>query len=150
WYEDLRDLAGSHETLALPWADAHLTALWHADMGDLADTALDERRLVDDLLGGRTDVVWPAAGTVRTDDLGLIEDTGAGTVILSDADLASLPSYTSCANSAITVDGATSAGGAAGTPQLPDDSQPRVLQSLGADSGLAEAAAGQASASRSA
>ena len=150
WYEDLRDLAGSHETLALPWADAHLTALWHADMGDLADTALDERRLVDDLLGGRTDVVWPAAGTVRTDDLGLIEDTGAGTVILSDSQQPSLTSYTSSANSAITVDGATSAGGAAGTPQLPDDSQPRVLQSLVADSGLAEAAAAQASASRSA
>ena len=152
WYDDLIDLAESHDTIALPWADAHITALWHAGMDDLAQNSLDERELITGLLGARNDIVWPAAGTVRTEDLGRIADADAGAVILSDSQQPSLTAYTSSANSAVNVDAPRSEGGAVGTrrsPELPDSSQSRVLQSLVADSGLAEAAAGHTSASGS-
>lgn len=152
WYDELLDVAQSHDTIALPWADAHLTALWHAGMDDLAQSSLDERDLITGLLGARSDIVWPAAGTVRTEDLSRIADADAGAVILSDSQAPSVTSYTSSANSAVSVDGTASAGGAvgtSGTQDLPDRSQPRVLQSLVADSGLAEAAAGHTSASGS-
>jgi hypothetical protein len=152
WYDELLDVAQSHDTIALPWADAHLTALWHAGMDDLAQNSLDERDLITGLLGARSDIVWPAAGTVRTEDLGRIADADAGAVILSDSQAPSVTSYTSSANSAVSVDGTPSAGGAVDTsdaPELSDQTQPRVLQSLVADSGLAEAAAGHTAASGS-
>ncbi|GAA4509921.1 hypothetical protein GCM10023159_11720 [Brevibacterium yomogidense] len=159
WYEDLTKLSGDHDVMALPWADAHLTSLWHADMGDLAESALADREIVGSLLGGRTGVLWPADGTVRTDDLGAMADTGADTVILSDIQQPALTSYTSSANSAIAADGArphvgvssnsgdspVDGGSTAGDTAAEDEMT--TLRTLVADSGLAEAAAGHTSAS---
>src|SRR5699024_8206054 len=105
WYEDLMALSAEHDIMALPWADAHLTALRGADAGDLTESALSEREVVSSLLGGRTGMLWPAAGRVRAADLGAMADAGADTVILSDTQHPSLTSYTSSANSAIAADG---------------------------------------------
>lgn len=143
WWDDLRALAKDHDVIALPWADAHLTALRAAGMDDLSAEALDDRAVVSELLGGRTTVLWPSAGTVRTDDLGALAAAGAESVILSDTQQPSLTSYTSSANSAIAADGGRPATGT--VPNAAD--RTTVLQSLIADSGLAEAAAGQAAAS---
>ena len=159
WYEDLTTLSGDHDVMALPWADAHLTSLWHADMGDLTESALADREIVGSLLGGRTGVLWPADGTVRADDLGAMADTGADTVILSDTQQPALTSYTSSANSAIAADGArphvgvssnsgdapVDGGSTAGDAAAEDGVT--TLRTLVADSGLAEAAAGHTSAS---
>lgn len=142
WYEDVTELAQDREIMALPWADAHLTSLWHSDMSALTETAVGDREIVESTLGGRTDVLWPAAGTVRTGDLNAIAEAGAETVILSDTQQPSLTSYTSSANSAISVDGARAQPGAAEDPAgTAPAGEPTVLQSLVADSGVSEAAA---------
>ena len=142
WYEDFTALAHDREIMALPWADAHLTSLWHSDMSALTERAVEERELVESTLGGSTDVLWPAAGTVHADDLDAIAEAGAETVILSDTQQPSLTSYTSSANSAISVDGARPQPGATEDPT--GGASPggqTVLQSLVTDSGLSEAAA---------
>ena len=145
WYEDFTALSQDREIMALPWADAHLTSLWHSDMSALTESAVEEREIVESTLGGSTDVLWPAAGTVRTDDLEAVAGAGAETVILSDTQQPSLTSYTSSANSAISVDGARPQPGATEDPTgRTPAGESTVLQSLVADSGLSEAAAAHA------
>ncbi|SMY11941.1 DUF6049 family protein [Brevibacterium jeotgali] len=142
WYEDFTALAHDREIVALPWADAHLTSLWHSDMSALTQMAMEERELVESTLGGSTDVLWPASGTVHAEDLDAIAEAGAETVILSDTQQPSLTWYTSSANSAVSVDGARPQPGAAEDPtDGASAGEQTVLRTLVADSGLSEAAA---------
>jgi len=146
WYEDFTSLSQEREVMALPWADAHLTALRQADMSALGEAAMDDREIVGSTLGGLTDVLWPAAGTVRAGDLDAIAQAGAETVVLSDTQQPSLTSYTSSAHSAISVDGARAQPDTAGEAGEPTATgEPTVLRSLVSDSGLSEAAAARAS-----
>ncbi len=142
WYEDFTALAQDREIIALPWADAHLTSLRRSDMSALTEAAMEDRAIVESTLGSTTDVLWPAAGTVRADDLDAVAEADTKTVILSDTQQPSLTSYTSSANSAISVDGARTLPGATEGPAgAAPAGEPTVLQSLVSDSGLSETAA---------
>ena len=86
WLERLRTEAAGREVVALPYADPDVTALAHAGQGELHGLAEEAGRdAVQQLLGepARTDVSWPADGSVDPATLEVLADDGRGAVVLS-------------------------------------------------------------------
>ncbi|GAA2094826.1 hypothetical protein GCM10009823_14040 [Brevibacterium salitolerans] len=123
-------------------------------LGGLLDQADTERGLTGPLADSlRTDIMWPAADTVRRADLTALAEQGGQTLILSDAQQPSITSYTSSAYSTMDTHGDPQSAYAPPPDAEPGDRSEqgggadgatRILNTLIADSGLSETAAEQA------
>ncbi|HWE90580.1 MAG TPA: DUF6049 family protein [Pseudonocardiaceae bacterium] len=121
WLARLRQVTSGHCVLALPYADADLVALSHADATDLMSLALRQSAaLAHDLPAAQliTNVVWPADGTVDNSAMAALAKLGVGTALL--ASTATEPAGDTTAaipasdTRALAVDGPTSAALTAG------------------------------------
>lgn len=84
WYSTLRGLTQGHCVLALPYADADLTALAHTGGDTLMQLALSDSASVTATLGANelTNVVWPADGTIDSATVSDLAALGVNTVLL--------------------------------------------------------------------
>lgn len=86
WLDRLRSAAADHEVVALPYADPDVAALAHAGVGELHTLAEEQGRdTVQQLLGvpARTDVAWPASGSIDGQTLGVLAHDGRSAVVIS-------------------------------------------------------------------
>jgi Family of unknown function (DUF6049) len=85
WLAALKSLTAGHCVLALPYADADLTALAHADGTNLIQLALADGAAAVKSLGGQTltDVVWPADNTLDTATMTDLAGFGVHDVLLN-------------------------------------------------------------------
>ncbi|PMB97742.1 DUF6049 family protein [Brevibacterium luteolum] len=124
WYTSFVAAAEQRTVIALPYADADLTALSAADESVLAraaEAAADDLRAT--LPEARTDITWPASGSLTPDFAERAAQAGAKTMLVSDIQQPSVRSYTSSAPST-----------------LPVGEDQHGLNSLAVDTGLSEAA----------
>lgn len=115
WLERLRTAATDREVVALPYADPDVTALAHAGQGQLHGLAEElGRDAVQELLGesARTDVAWPASGTVDPETRQVLSGDGRSAVVLSQGaqPLAEALDFTPTARSSLTAGGEAVAG----------------------------------------
>ncbi|HEX5404224.1 MAG TPA: DUF6049 family protein [Pseudonocardiaceae bacterium] len=84
WLATLRDLTAGQCVLPLPYADADLTALTHADGGSLLRLALSDSTAVANELDASplTNVAWPADDTLDTPTMTALAGQGVNTVLL--------------------------------------------------------------------
>lgn len=130
WLGQLRAAAADREVVALPYADPDVTALAHAGEGDLHGLAEEQGRdTVQELLGepARTDIAWPAGGSVDAGTLQVLSGDGRSAVVLSEGaqPLVEVLDFTPTGRSSLTADGAPVAG------LLVDTSLSRTLASTG-------------------
>lgn len=124
WYTSFIAAAEQRTVIALPYADADLTALAAADEPELAraaEAAADDLRAA--LPEARTDITWPASGSLTPDYAERAAQAGTKTMLVSDIQQPSVRSYTSSAPST-----------------LPVGEDQHGLNSLAVDTGLSEAA----------
>lgn len=124
WYTSFIAAAEQRTVIALPYADADLTALAAADepvLARAAEAAADDLRAT--LPEARTDITWPASGSLTPDFAERAAQTGTKTMLVSDIQQPSVRSYTSSAPST-----------------LPVGEDQQGLNSLAVDTGLSEAA----------
>lgn len=134
WYRDLIALLPEREVVALPWADADLADLRAQGLTELAEAASASADIVTAIApDARTDIGWPVADMLTSDQAQGYAEAGDSTVIVSDRQLPSTTGYTSSSRSPLPL---SSEGiGASGS---------EALGALVADSGLARAAAAEA------
>ncbi|HEY3749392.1 MAG TPA: DUF6049 family protein [Pseudonocardiaceae bacterium] len=84
WLTTLHDLTQGQCVLPLPYADADLASLAHADGDSLVQLALSESTSVTDELGASrlTDVAWPPDDTLDTRTMTDLAGLGVNTVLL--------------------------------------------------------------------
>lgn len=124
WYTSFIEAAEQRTVIALPYADADLTALTAADESVLARAAeAGAEDLRATLPEARTDITWPASGSLTPDFAERAAQAGAKTLLVSDIQQPSVRSYTSSAPST-----------------LPIGEDQHGLNSLAVDTGLSEAA----------
>lgn len=124
WYTSFIAAAEQRTVIALPYADADLTALAAADepvLARAAEAAADDVRAA--LPKARTDIAWPASGSLTPDFAERAAQAGTKTMLVSDIQQPSVHSYTSSAPSTLPVGG-----------------DQHGLNSLAVDTGLSEAA----------
>lgn len=124
WYTSFIAAAEQRTVIALPYADADLTALAAADepaLARAAEAAADDLRAA--LPEARTDITWPASGSLTPDYAERAAQAGTKTMLVSDIQQPSVRSYTSSAPST-----------------LPVGEDQHGLNSLAVDTGLSEAA----------
>lgn len=125
WYSDFVDAAQQRTVITLPYADADLTALDAASQTGLRAAAEAESdSLLTTLPEARTDIIWPASGSVTRSFVNRTAEAGDQTMIVSDIQQPSARGYTSSAVSTLAVADAEAG-----------------LNSLAVDTGLSEAAA---------
>ncbi len=86
WQEDLAAAAQGQEVITLPYGDPDLNALAHAGQQGLYELAEQQGRdTVQQLLRlpGRTDIAWPASGSLDTDAVQMLVSAGRRSVVLS-------------------------------------------------------------------
>ncbi|HEX5114757.1 MAG TPA: DUF6049 family protein [Pseudonocardiaceae bacterium] len=93
WLAALKNLTAGRCVLGLPYADADLAALTHADGTSLLQLALAESASVDTVLGANrlTDVAWPADGSLDTHTMTALAGLGVNTVLLDPGSVAPAP-----------------------------------------------------------
>lgn len=98
WYSTLRGLTQGHCVLALPYADADLTALAHAGGNTLMQLAMSDSASVTATLGANalTTVAWPADGTIDSATVSGLAAVGVNTVLL-DQDAVTPPAGSAAA-----------------------------------------------------
>lgn len=124
WYTSFIAAAEQRTVIALPYADADLTALAAADepvLARAAEAAAGDVRAA--LPKARTDITWPASGSLTPDFAERAAQAGTKTMLVSDIQQPSGRSYTSSAPST-----------------LPVGEDQHGLNSLAVDTGLSEAA----------
>jgi hypothetical protein len=86
WRQDLAAAAQGHEVVTLPYGDPDLNALAHAGEQGLYELAEQQGRdTVHQLLRlpGRTDIAWPASGSLDNEALQMLVSAGRSSVVLS-------------------------------------------------------------------
>ncbi|HEX5511393.1 MAG TPA: DUF6049 family protein [Actinomycetales bacterium] len=86
WREDLAAAAQGHEVVTLPYGDPDLNALAHAGEQGLYELAEQQGRdTVQQLLRlpGRTDIAWPASGSLDNPAVQMLVSAGRSSVVLS-------------------------------------------------------------------
>jgi len=104
WLERLTALAVGHPLLALPYADADVVSLTRAELTAPAGVAIDRgRAVVADVLGREPepDLAWPVDGLLTEAALGVYDEAGATTFVLSPAAVDDAPRRTPSAGSTV-------------------------------------------------
>jgi hypothetical protein len=86
WLARLRQVTTGHCVLALPYADADLVALSHADATDLISLALRQSTTLARALPGArlvTNVAWPADGAIDGGTMAALAKLGVDTALLA-------------------------------------------------------------------
>ena len=86
WLESLRAEADRRDVVALGYGDPDVTALAHAGLPGVHDLTEEQGRdTADALLDAptRSDIAWPASGSVDAETLAMLADGGRSAVVLS-------------------------------------------------------------------
>jgi hypothetical protein len=147
WRQDLAAAAQGHEVVTLPYGDPDVNALAHAGEQGLYELAEQQGRdTVHQLLRlpGRTDIAWPASGSLDSSALQMLVSAGRSSVVLSGG------THPPAARLGITVTGRSTieVGSRTVSGLLVDTPLSETLASLGTDAFATTPAGGSATTSK--